>query len=483
MKQLIIKKTILLLGFFIFWCDSVASEEFVQVPGVIHIHTTYSSGHYSIDELVVMAKEKGIEVLVITDHDFVVMEYGIFPFRNIFKRREERNSILKAGPEKYLREIERINKKQDDVLVIPGVQSSPFYYWTGSPFDKNLVANDYRKELLLIGMQDTKDYEHLPLLHRGFSTRYTKDLLPRSVSFLVALMLGLYLFFQKGILKLIGGTISVLSLLLLVNNNPFQSSRYDPYHGDQGMAPFQELINYVNERKGLVFWAHPESAYAMKGVELGPVKLMTKKYPDALIESNNYTGFSAIYGDNITATNPGMHWDRVLNKYCTGKRAWPAWGISGADFHGRNKQDKIDTFQTIFLVWSKTSKEVLDALSKGRVYAVQRSVEARLSLDRFHVKENETGPVAIMGEGIKIQGIPKIEGRLSVSDGSHHSVKVSLIRAGKVIESFEGKTPLEFQFEDKEVQDGKSYYRLEVHGGKVGKLLSNPIFVVRMPVS
>jgi len=86
-----------------------------------------------------------------------------------------------------------------------------------------------------------------------------------------------------------------------------------------------------------------------------------------------------------------------------------------------------------------------------------------------------------MGEGIKIQGIPKIEGRLSASDGSHHTVKVSIIRAGKVMESFEGKTPLDFQLEDNEFQGGKSYYRLEAHGSKIGKLLSNPIFVTQLP--
>jgi len=365
------KISIFFLMVVIFWYNQAYSEEYVQVPGVIHIHTTYSSGHYSIDELVDMAKNKGIQVLIVTDHDLVVMEYGIFPFRNIIKRREERNSILKAGPEKYLKEIVRINRKQSDVLVIPGAQSSPFYYWTGSPFDKSLVANDYRKELLLIGMQAPEDYENLPLLHRGFSTQYIKDFLPRSVSFLIAFILGLYLFIQKGILKLIGGIIGVLSLLLLVNNHPFQSSRYDPYHKDQGIAPFQDCIDYVKERGGLVFWAHPEAAYAIKGVDLGPVKLMTKKYPAALVESNNYTGFSAIYGDNITATNPGMHWDQVLNQYCAGKRTWPAWGISGADFHGRNKQDKIETYQTIFLARSKTTEDLLDALSKGRVYAVQ----------------------------------------------------------------------------------------------------------------
>ena len=60
-----------------------AAEDFIQVPGVIHVHTTFSSGDYSLEQLVDMAKQKGIEVLIPTDHDLVAMEYGIFPLQNI----------------------------------------------------------------------------------------------------------------------------------------------------------------------------------------------------------------------------------------------------------------------------------------------------------------------------------------------------------------------------------------------------------------
>ena len=418
-----------------------------------------------------------MEVLIPTDHDLVAMEYGIFPLRNLIKKREERKSVLKLGPEKYLAEIARVNRMQQEVLVIPGVQSSPFYYWTGSPFKGNLIAHDYRKELLLIGMQVPEDYINLPLLHRGFSTRYVKELLPQSIIFLIVLVLAVYLFFQKGILRLSGGLIGLFSLLLLIDHHPFQSSRFDSYHGDQKIAPYQELIDYVAERDGLVFWAHPESKYADAGVQLGPVKLMTKQYPDDLINSKNYTGFSAIYGDNITATDPGMHWDRLLNKYCSGKRTGPVWGISGADFHGEKKEEKLDTFQTIFLVRCKTTEEVIDALSKGRIYAVEKAGEQRLSLDRFQVKDKETGNIAYMGNELNVEGFTIVEGRLSSSSGGLYPVKIALIRGGKLIQSFEGETPLDFSFVDQEGWTEKTFYRLDARGGAVGRLLSNPIFV------
>ena len=309
----------------------VAAAELIQVPGVIHVHTTFSSGSHSLDELVNMAKEKGINVLIPTDHDLVVMEYGLFPLRNLIKKRIERNSVIKMGPEKYLAAIKQINDTQDDVIVIPGVQSSPFYYWTGNPFEGNLTAHGYRKEVLIIGMTDPEDYRNLPLPHRGFSTNHITTYIPQVIVFFISLILGVYLYFQKGTYRFFGIGIGFLSILLMINHHPFQSSKYDPYYGDQGIQPFQDLIDYVQNRNGLTFWAHPESKYAREGVGIGPVTLQTKPYPDALLESKNYTGFVAIYGENTTADAPGKQWDQVLLEYCEGKREQPVWIISGAD--------------------------------------------------------------------------------------------------------------------------------------------------------
>ena len=461
--------------------DVAATEDRTQLSGVIHIHTTFSSGHYSIEELAKKAKEKRLDVLIITDHDLVALEYGISPFRNIIKKREERPSVLQSGPEKFLKEIKRVNKIQQDVLIIPGVQSSPFYYWSGSPFRKNLTANDYRKELLLIGMQNPEDYRGLPLLHRGFSTQYVKELLPASIIFLLAFLIAVYLFFQKGILKVVGGIVGILSLALLINNHPFQSSRFDPYHGDQGIAPFQDLIDYVNQHKGLTFWAHPESNYAVRGVPIGPIKLMTKRHPDDLILSKNYTGFSALYGDNITATDPGKQWDSIINEYCSDKRTKPIWGIAGADFHVEKGGEELDTFQTVFLTKEKTQAAVLEALAKGRFYAVRKAKSARLSLDQFRVLDEKTKNKAISGGHLDLRDAPVIEGRVSIADKGTFSINVSIIRGGKPVKSFEGETPLAFRFKDQSGWTGKSYYRLDIKGRTVGKLISNPIFVSLHP--
>lgn len=457
----------------------VKAGEFQPLFGVIHVQTAFDgAGAHSLQELVRLAKQKGIDVLITADHDLQVMAYGIPPFRNLIKHREERPSVIQIGPDKFLAEIDRINQMQKDVLVIPGVQSSPFYYWRGNPLSKNLTAYDYRKELLLVGMQSPEDYAGLPLLHRGFSTRYTKHLLGRSFLFLGALLLSIYLFFQKKILRVGACAIGVLSILMLIDQHPFQSSKFDPYHGDQGIKPYQELIDYVNERGGMVFWAHPESNYATDGVQLGPVRLITKHYPEDLSKSTGYAGFEALYGDTITATNPGMQWDQVLHAYCRGERKKPVWGIAGADFHGDRAGERIDEFQTVFMIRNKTQREVLHAMSRGRMVAVRKGRKTGLSLDRFVVQNEKTGQIAELGQKLKLKGSPLVAFSVSADDDGAHPVEVTLVRDGAVVKTFQDTTPITFQFHDQDDWRGKKYYRLEVRGNSnVGRLLSNPIFV------
>jgi hypothetical protein len=474
----IITLSAILVAFF-FTGETTFAGEFAQLPGVVHVHSKYSSGRYSIEELVARAEAKNIEVLVLTDNAQVVMEYGLFPFRSLIKKREERNSVLLAGPDNYLSEIKRMNTRQQSVLIIPGVQSSPFYYWRGDPFKRGLTAHNFRKELLLIGLSSPDDYYGLPLLHGGFSTRYAADLMPRFIIFFAGLLLAVYLIYQKGRMRIGGLVIALLSIALMVNHHPFKSSRYDPYHGDQGTAPFQEVIDYVGSRGGLVFWAHPESNYSKNGVRLGPIRMVTEHYSEDLIGSTNYTGFAAIYGDSSIAADAGRHWDRILMDYCRGGRAGPVWAIAESDFHEEQKGFELDMFQTIFLVKNKRHAEVLQALERGRIYAVHKTATMRLSLDQFRIKDMTTGRAAIMGEELSINGSPIIESRISASDGGHYPVTVSVVRAGKQNWSFAGRTPLDFHLVDKDRWNGKIFYRLEVQGKSAGRLLSNPIFVKR----
>jgi len=109
-----------------------ASAEYYAVPGVIDTRTTFSDGAYTPQELADLAMQKGLRVLVINDHDRVAMEYGLPPLRHISKYRIEHNSINLKGADLYLKAIEEVEKKHPDMIVIPGSETTPFYYWSGS---------------------------------------------------------------------------------------------------------------------------------------------------------------------------------------------------------------------------------------------------------------------------------------------------------------------------------------------------------------
>ena len=60
------------------------------------------SSDLSIEELIAKAEDKKLGVLVLTDHDRVVMEYGLFPFRHLIKKREEVDRMAISGGESTL---------------------------------------------------------------------------------------------------------------------------------------------------------------------------------------------------------------------------------------------------------------------------------------------------------------------------------------------------------------------------------------------
>ncbi|MFH1954199.1 MAG: hypothetical protein ABIL06_21600 [Pseudomonadota bacterium] len=472
-----LKKLVFLIPAFIFLGSyPVTAADYIQVAGLIDLRTTYSDGTLDLESLVELAKGRGFRVLFINDHDRLAMEYGLFPLKNIIRKKVELNSINKEGAKKYLNAIRNVQQRHPDMIIIPGSETAPFYYWTGSYFKGNLTAHDYERRLLTIGMERPEDYADLPIIHNGFSTRYIKYLLPQLITFLISFVLGLYLIRWKGFYRKLGLVITGLSLLFFANANPFRSSPFDQYHGYRGIAPYQLVIDYVNARGGMTFWNYPETRSGVR--RMGPVRVDTPPYPEVLEESKGYTGFSALYGDTITVTEPGNLWDRVLMEYCKGDRSRPIWGISTADFHkDGGAGERLGNFPTLFLVQEKTKEKILLAMKHGRMYAYHGNYPQQIVLNDFSVRSSGSRINAISGGEIKLNEHPKIHIFLSSKMPTKNRVSVKLIRCGKVIETFDGLWPMQIDYEDEYLKPGqKIYYRIDVKG--CGTLISNPIFVV-----
>jgi len=449
--------------------------EYQQAAGLMDLRTTFSDGDYSIEELVLMAKQKGFSVVFINDHDRMAMEYGIFPFRNILRKGKELNSINKQGAGKFIRAIRDAEKKYPDMIIIPGSETTPFYYWTGNVLTGTLTANDHEKRLLTVGMENPEDYENLPILDNGFSLQYFQYFFPEIIFFAISLIAGIILIRWRGIVRITGIVLAILSIAFILNSHAFKSSPFDPYHGDQGMSPYQLLIDYVHSKGGMTFWNYPETQSGVR--EMGPIRVSTLPYPTAIQESKAYTGFSAVYGETITLTEPGNIWDTALKEYCMGYRNQPPWGIATADFHREGgDNEKLGNYQTVFFIEKKSKDAVLRAMQNGKMYACQVAYPNSFKLEDFSVSSSDENIKGISGDSLTLKGFPKIHIALSGNIGSPSPVKVRLIRSGQVIQIFENKLPLQIEYIDSYYKPGeKIFYRIDVKG--TGTIVSNPIFV------
>lgn len=457
--------------------DTDSGDGYIQIHGLIDLRSTFSDGKHSIEELVKIARSRGFKMLSINDHHRIAIAYGIPPFRNLLRYKEEYPSLFTKGVSNYLQEIERVSKLYPDMIIIPGCEISPYYYWTGSYFKDDLTANDYDKRILVLNFDEPDDYNQIPSIHNKLSLRYTKSLLFPAMIFLGCIIFGFIIIFSKGIYRVIGFVLVFVFILAVINHNPFRSSLYTQYDGDQGITPYQEVIDYVNERGGYSFWNYPEQKSGIR--KHGPINVNTPLYPEVIHESQNYTGFAAIYGEYTEATKPGGKWDRALTEYCIGGRKKPPWGISTADFHEDDRL-RLGSFPTTFLVKEFSRKAVLEAVEAGRMYSSRGDSEAWPKLDYFNVSGSE-GKKIVMGEKMTTEQFPVIRLKVSYESEKPKPMTVILIRGGEVINTITQIPPIELEYIDEGITEGwQTFYRVM---DSREHLVSNPIFVTYNPAN
>jgi hypothetical protein len=454
------------------------SVRYEQVPAVIDVRTTFSDGAYDPETLAQMAEERKIGAIFINDHDRMAMEYGLPPFRNILKKRVELNSINTSGTENYLAAIAEARKNHPNLIVVPGAESAPFYYWTGSPLAGNLTARDHERRILTMGIEKAEDYKTLPVLHNDVGGTGFKAWPTAAAAALF--LFSLILLLGRGGMRWAGIFTAVGYVLFVLNAFFAHSTPFDPYCGARGSKPYQHFLDEAMKKGALTFWNYPETKSGTR--KMGAIYVNTPPYPHMLLETTNYTGFAALYGENITVTEPGGLWDKALQEYLMGFRLTPPWGIATADYHEEGESgQKLGDYQTVLLLTDrgKSPQGALEALRKGRMYAVQGKFPQMPRLKEFTVsgsEKNET-PMAVSGETASLRRNPRI--RISIvglPSGQTAQLKVTLVRSGELAQVFSGEMPLTIDYIDAFEAPGKKiYYRVDVHG--YGTIVSNPIFV------
>ncbi len=466
-----------LVALLFFWSQGVQAE-YQQWDLAADIKTRFSTGCSSVSELMTQAELRGLDTLLFGDHDHKSVQYGVPYVERILRTRMGSRSLLDNGAATYLSEINQIDKSDDTLVLIPGVESSPFYYWTGSPLDHNLVAHNWDKHLLIVGLPNSRDYEELPTLNSSFTTRYLEDDYLLFTIFCIGALIGLYGFLGKR-WRGISFVFALIMTLLAANAHPFKSSPFDQYHGDQGVEPYQYLIDYADSKGALVFWNHLEMP-VNEELDSGliQVKTRTESHPQDLLLTQRYTGFQAMSDSPVSAVEPGKEWDQVLMQYLKGRRDRPVWGYGPNDFRCEGKNgDFLGDVRTIVLTSRKSRPAMVKALGAGRMYAVKQGEgKSRLSLDSFELIDSASGNRAGMGGELKTAGPPGIHFKLSMTGGeSDVRATIRLIHNGKAVRQGLLKLPYEGVWRNAPLSR-RGYYRLLVEVDAYNQLVSNPIF-------
>jgi hypothetical protein len=273
-----------------------------------------------------------------------------------------------------------------------------------------------------------------------------------------------------------GSVVSALGVVALVRGWPFTVDRY-PNWTDPGLAPYQELIDHVEGAGGLAVWSFPEARDEGEHV-VGPVRVTrrTDPYPDDLLRSVRYTAFGAVYEDTTRFERSGAGWDRLIVQHLAGERSRLVWAVAESGFHDTSAGKRLGLVQTVFLDTERSEAGVLDALRRGRLYAIRRTPELALELAEFSVavgaQTTTTAHTARVSPGSELD----VRIGVTASDGGSHPVRVTLVRNGTVLSVWTVRTPFRTTHRDT-VARGRGFYRLEVRGDRPLSLLTNPIFL------
>ena len=465
------------------------------VVAAVHVHSTWSSGDLTLDELIARARALGVEAIFLTENHLQRFEYGLPPLRNVLRYRVEYPSLLSRGPEPFLEAVRAANARQQEVLLIPGTEVIPHYYWTGDLWSGSLTMVNAQKNILAFGLYRPEDYREIPAIGNPGAAHWSLESLWLLWPAVLAVP-GVWLLrlrrrrpvrlqhFQLTVERRYTGYGILclgLGVVLLANNFPFRRPPVSPYDPNAGLRPHQAVIDFIAARGGLSAWSLPEARdHQVVTVAGRRATIQTEPYPSDLLATDRFTAFGGVYEDTTTFTEPGQGWDRLLADYLDGRRAAPAWAIGEAAYHREGQAGKrFGDVQTVLLVDRKDPAALLQALRTGRLYAVQRAPEVGLILDQFQVLLPQRPP-AEAGDrlALRVGDRPEVRAVVRATDGRRVGIQVRLVRAGAVVQTQRGDTPVSLSWTEAPLPaDTRVFYRLEVHGPAGQQILSNPIFV------
>lgn len=471
------------------------ARDYVPLVAALHVHSTASTGTLSLDALATRAEQLGIDALLLTDNLSLRYEYGLYPLQSYIKISTSFHSLVDYGLNRYFNDVAEAQARHPHVILIPGLEVAPYYFWSGSIRSGDLTMHNAQRNLLAFGLTSAEQIEALPTAGNISSYFYRLRTLSAlaPVGFVVtALWMWRARSTGNGIARRKARrtkrvfALGLIAIFGLVTVNAWWIGKppFDLYDTTLGYRPYQAFIDSVNRSGGSALWSMTE-ARDFHQVELGPfgtATIATDPHPEALMLTTAYAGFGGLYQEGRQATQPNHIWDQLIKLYTNGQRDDRPAMVGEIAFHSPDHAGKeLDQVLTIFWVRERSQAAILDALRQGRAYAVERyKKDFRLTLDDFHAAAGDESRHAGPGETLFVtQGSPiSLHVSVSTTDNLGHPVTVRLIKAGEVMAHTTGITPLRYDVLDPHGSEGAGEtYRLEVSGGQTGELLTNPIYL------
>lgn len=462
------------------------------IATVLHVHSTHSTGTMSLDELAEFARRNRLGAVLLSENYLLRVEYGLPPFRALTRvTYSGGRDVLTTGLDRYLAAVAAAQQRHADVVFVPGVEVMPHYHWSGSPVGLEMTLANTQKNVLVFGVRDPAALARLPAIGNGAAAVYDWQSLVDAVPVL-CLVPGVLLIARKQTRRMrvgraavvlvrrrrwrLGAVLAAIGVAALIRGWPFTVDRY-PSWSDPGLAPYQDLIDHVEGAGGIAVWSFPEARDDGEHV-FGPVRVKrrTDPYPDDLLRSVRYTAFGAIYEDTTRFERSGAGWDRLLAQHVAGERSRPVWAIAESGFHETGATKRLGLVQTVLLDAERSEAGVLDALRRGRLYALRRTPERALELAEFSIAVGTEATMIAHTTRVPAGGEVDVRIGVTASDGGSHPVRVTLVRNGKAVAAWTERTPFRTVHRET-VPPGRGFYRLDVRGDRPHSLLTNPIFV------
>ena len=383
------------------------------------VESKVSGGDLSIGEILNIARKKHIDAVILGERFCSRFSYGLWPFRKIIKIKRSFPSVCTYGFRKYFDLVDKAQKEFPDVLLIRGFEVSPYYLWRGS-LTKGLTLLDWHRQFIVTGL-NYRELLNLPVVATG-------------------------------------------------------KSRYSSYKTDYWYRPYQEFIDYVNQKGGLCFWAHPDAANVSKE---GRVNIITLAYSEMLLKTKQYTGFAILFGGQKQSGVVGGNWDKALIQYCEGKRKRPVLAIGDLDYSEAEKLNNLDELLNFVIAKKKSKKSLLAALRKGKYYVSWNMHKKDVYLSDFLVYDSITSEETHYS-GVLESSSGKITVKiiLTAPFGEKNELQIKLLKNGRLFDIKIAKGKGSFFFKDNISPKSIVFYRAVIEG-KNAKIITNPLFVKR----